>query len=118
MAGGKTFSESWHRIVDQKISLRSTVKVRRQLFRGQRWYVLHDPFTNEFFRLRPEAHDFVMRLRPDRPSLEKPTEALYAKQLGVMQVRRNQLLEDRRGLTIVSSYSGRVARVAPPGSRW
>jgi multidrug resistance efflux pump len=57
-----------------------------------------------------------MRLRPDRPSLEKPTEALYAKQLGVMQIRRNQLLEDRRGLTIVSSYSGRVARVAPPGS--
>ena len=57
-----------------------------------------------------------MRLRPDRPSLERPTEALYAKQLGVLQIRRNQLLEDRRGLTIASSHSGRVVRVAPPGS--
>ena len=30
-----------------------------------------------------------MRLRPDRPSLERPTEALYAKQLGVLQTTRN-----------------------------
>jgi multidrug efflux pump subunit AcrA (membrane-fusion protein) len=55
-----------------------------------------------------------MRLRPDRPSLERPTEALYAKQLGVLQTRRHQLLEDRRGLTIASSHTGRVVRVAPP----
>ncbi len=67
MAGaGKTFSESWHRITDQKLSLRSTVEVRKQVFRGERWYVLHDPFNNSFFRLRPEAHEFVIRLRPDR----------------------------------------------------
>ena len=57
-----------------------------------------------------------MRLRPDRPSLEKPTEALYAKQLAVLQNRRNQLLEDRSELTITSSYSGRVAQVATLGS--
>jgi multidrug resistance efflux pump len=57
-----------------------------------------------------------MRLRPDRPSLERPTEALYARQLGVLQTRRDQLLEDRRGLTIASSHSGRVVRVSPPGS--
>lgn len=62
----KTFSESWHRIADQKISLRPTVKVRKQLFRGERWYVLHDSFNNQFFRLRPEAYDFVMRLRTNR----------------------------------------------------
>lgn len=67
MAGaGRTFSESWHRIADQKISLRSTVKIRKQLFRGEKWYVLHDPFNNQFFRLRPEAHEFVVRLQPDR----------------------------------------------------
>ena len=62
----KTFSESWHRVAAQKVSLRPTVKVRKQLFRGETWYVLHDPFNNQFFRLRPEAHDFVIRLRPDR----------------------------------------------------
>lgn len=63
---GKTFSESWHRIADLRVSLRPTVKVRKQLFRGERWYILHDPFNNQFFRLRPEAYDFIMRLRPDR----------------------------------------------------
>jgi len=57
-----------------------------------------------------------MRLRPDRPSLERPTEALYAKELGVLQTRRDQLLADRSGLTIESSHAGRVVRVVPPGS--
>ncbi len=61
-----TFSESWHRISDLKVSLRSTVKVRRQIFRGDLWYVLYDPFNNTFFRLRPAAYDFISRLRPDR----------------------------------------------------
>ncbi len=63
---GRTFSESWHRVAGQRISLRPTVRVRRQWFRGEKWYVLHDPFNNSFFRLRPEAHDLVIRLRPDR----------------------------------------------------
>jgi multidrug resistance efflux pump len=57
-----------------------------------------------------------MRLQPDSPSLERPTEALYAKQLGVLQTRRTQLQADRRGLTVTSSHSGRVVHVAPPGS--
>ncbi len=63
---GSTFSESWHRIANLKISLRPTVEVRKQYFRSEKWYVLHDPFNNSFFRLRPEAYDFVSRLRPDR----------------------------------------------------
>jgi putative peptide zinc metalloprotease protein len=63
---GRTFSESWHRVSGLRISLRPTVKVRKQYFRGEQWYVLHDPFNNQFFRLRPEAHEFVSRLRPDR----------------------------------------------------
>jgi multidrug resistance efflux pump len=57
-----------------------------------------------------------MRLRPDRPSLEQPTEALYARELAILQTRRNQLLEDREGLTIVASRDGRVVSVAPPGA--
>lgn len=63
---GSTFSESWHRISDLRVSLRSSVKIRRQIFRGERWYVLHDPFNNTFFRLEPEAYDFISRLTPDR----------------------------------------------------
>ncbi len=61
-----TFSESWYRIADKKISLRPGVNARRQNFRGERWIVLEDPFSNNFFRLRPAAFEFIARLRPDR----------------------------------------------------
>jgi len=61
-----TFSESWYRVANQKICLRPGVRVRRQMFRGERWIVLENPFSNEFFRLRPAAYEFVARLRPDR----------------------------------------------------
>jgi putative peptide zinc metalloprotease protein len=64
--GGKTFSESWYRVAGLKVRLHATVRVRKQLFRGETWYVLRDPFNNQYFRLRPAAHDFVLRLRPDR----------------------------------------------------
>ncbi len=63
---GRTFSESWHRIAKLRTSLGPTVKARKQLFRGEIWYVLYDPFNNQYFRLRPEAYEFVIRLRRDR----------------------------------------------------
>jgi len=66
MESGTLFHESWYRISGQRLSLRSSVRVRRQLFRGARWYVLYDPFANQFFRLRPAAYGFVARLRLDR----------------------------------------------------
>ncbi|MCU0793041.1 MAG: hypothetical protein MUE42_09380 [Opitutaceae bacterium] len=56
------FSESWHRVADQKLRLRPSVTIRRQTFRGERWHVAHDEFTNQFFRFREEAYDFVSRL--------------------------------------------------------
>ena len=58
----KIFHESWYRISNQRICLRGSVKIRRQWFRGSLWYVLHDPFANQFFRLRPAAYRFVARL--------------------------------------------------------
>lgn len=62
----QTFSESWYRIADQRIALRTGVKSRRQYYRGELWFVLDDPFNNQFFRLRPAAFEFVSRLRRDR----------------------------------------------------
>ena len=61
----KTFSESWYRVARQRICLRPGVQVRRQNFRGERWLVLENPFSNQYFRLRPAAYEFVARLRPD-----------------------------------------------------
>src|SRR5688500_2385458 len=66
MADAGTFSESWYRIADERVALRPHVQVRRQFFRGERCYVLHDPFNNQFFRLPPIAYEFVARLRLDR----------------------------------------------------
>jgi putative peptide zinc metalloprotease protein len=72
----QTFSESWYRIADQRIHLRTGVRVRRQFFRGELWFVLEDPFNNQFFRLRPAAHDFIIRLRRDRTVQEVWQECL------------------------------------------
>lgn len=75
---GRTFSESWHRVAGIRVNLRPTVKVRRQFFRGERWHILYDHFNNHFFRLRPEAYDFVSRLRPDMTVEEVWEECLEA----------------------------------------
>jgi len=61
-----TFSESWHRVAGQRISLRPSVRARRQVFRGDPWVILDDPFNNQFYRIRPEAYEFVARLAPGR----------------------------------------------------
>src|SRR5687768_9034900 len=61
-----TFSDSWYRIADQHAALRPGVQVQRQFFRGERWYILHNPFNAQFFRLRPAAYEFVARLSMDR----------------------------------------------------
>jgi putative peptide zinc metalloprotease protein len=58
----KIFHESWYRIANERICLRASVQIRRQRFRGSLWFVLYDPFNNEFFRLKPEAYRFVARL--------------------------------------------------------
>jgi putative peptide zinc metalloprotease protein len=72
-----TFSESWYRIANQRICLRPGVKVQRQNYRGERWFVLQNPFSNQFFRLRPAAYEFVARLRPDRTVQEVWQECLH-----------------------------------------
>lgn len=56
------FSESWHRVAAQRIRLRPSVQIRKQFYRGERWHVVHDPFTHNFFRFTAEAHTFITRL--------------------------------------------------------
>lgn len=72
----RIFHESWYRVASQRISLAAGVKVRRQLFRGTRWYVLSEPFTGQFFRLRPPAYDFIARLSTRRTMEEVWREAM------------------------------------------
>jgi len=62
----RIFHESWYRISDQHVALRSTVRVHRQFYRGEKWYVLFDPFTNQYYRLQQAGYDFIARLSPNR----------------------------------------------------
>jgi putative peptide zinc metalloprotease protein len=42
-----------------KPRLRPHVQITRQHYRARRWHVVHDPTSNQFYRLNPIAHDFV-----------------------------------------------------------
>lgn len=70
------FSEHWYRVQNQKVALRSGVRTRRQVYRGEVWRVLYDPFSHQFFRLRPAAYEFVARLSPKRTVEEVWNECL------------------------------------------
>ncbi len=54
-----TFSPFWHRVRLMKPKLRSHVQITRQHYRGRRWHVVHDPTSNQFYRLNPIAYDFI-----------------------------------------------------------
>lgn len=75
----KIFHESWYQIANQRIFLRASVTIKRQLFRGSRWYVLHDPFSNQFYRLRQNVYEFVARLSP-----KKTVEEIWCELLELM----------------------------------
>ena len=62
----KIFHESWYRLAEAKVSLRASVRVHRQLYRGVLWYVLYESFTNQYFRLPEAAYEFISRLSPKK----------------------------------------------------
>ncbi len=56
-----TFADTWHRLAPLRIALRPQVRVHRQTVRGERWFVLHDPLANQFFRVRRAAWALLSR---------------------------------------------------------
>ncbi len=54
-----TLSNSWSRVSRLSPTLRPRVEVKRQLYRGEPWYVLHDDVSNSFFRLNPVSYHLV-----------------------------------------------------------
>ena len=62
---GAIFSDSWYKIADARVSLLPGVAVHRQQWRGRAWVVLEDAYSHRFFRLTPEAYDFVRELTPE-----------------------------------------------------
>lgn len=54
-----TFHEAWYRVAELRPRLLSGVRIHRQHFRGQLWYVLQNPANNQYSRLSPEAYHFM-----------------------------------------------------------
>ncbi len=77
-AAGRTFSDSWHRVAQVRVELRSTVRAHRQMFRGREWVVLRDTLSSDWFRVTAQAWSFVSRLSLHRTVDEAWLEAVGA----------------------------------------
>jgi putative peptide zinc metalloprotease protein len=63
---GNLFSESWFKVADLRVGLLSSVDVQKQYYRHSLWYVVRDRFNNDYFRVTPEAYEFIAMLTPER----------------------------------------------------
>jgi putative peptide zinc metalloprotease protein len=59
---GAIYSDSWYKIANAHVGLLPGVKATQQSYRGQAWVVLEDAYAHRFFRITPDAHDFLKTL--------------------------------------------------------
>jgi len=59
---GAIYSDAWYKIANAHVSLLPGVKSTQQSYRGQAWVVLEDAYAHRFFRITPDAHDFLKTL--------------------------------------------------------
>ena len=59
---GAIYSDAWYRIAQARVSLLPGVRTSRQRYRERPWVVLEDAYAHRFFRITPEAHDFLLTL--------------------------------------------------------
>lgn len=60
------FSSNWHRVAELRPKLAPQVRVQRQRYRGQIWFVLRDASKGSHYRLNASAYAFVGRLDGER----------------------------------------------------
>ena len=63
-------SSSWYRVAPLKLSLRAHIKINRQNFRNQRWYILQDPTSGRHHRYSPAAY-LIISLMDGQRTVEK-----------------------------------------------
>lgn len=56
------FGDSWFRVSGMKVALLETVECRRHVSRDNVWYVLHDTYSQRFFRATEQAQAFIAQL--------------------------------------------------------
>lgn len=77
MSEAGVFSSQWYRVAKLHPSLRAHVRVRRQIYRDEVWYVLADPVSGRFHRMNAAAYAFVGRCDGTR-SVDALAEAVLA----------------------------------------
>lgn len=65
-----TFSPSWYRVAQLRPQIRSHARLHRHVYRGQRWYVLHNSTTGRCHRLSPVAHLLIGLMNGERTTQE------------------------------------------------
>lgn len=63
---GSIFSESWFKVSSLRVKLNTKNYIKKQKYRGALWYVIEDKYNNQFFKVTPEAYQFIMRLDFDK----------------------------------------------------
>ncbi len=56
----------WLRVADLYPKLRKHVNIYSHVYRGDRWYVLHDTSSGRHLRVNELARAFIVRLNGDR----------------------------------------------------
>jgi putative peptide zinc metalloprotease protein len=75
---GPIFSASWYRVEALVPRLRAHVRIHRQEYRGQTWYILQDPSTERFHRFSPPAY-FIIGLMDGRRTVREVWETTTAR---------------------------------------
>src|SRR5262249_48986740 len=58
---------SWHRVAHLAPRLRSHGQIRHHRYRGQSWYVMHDPSSGRVHRFTPAAYAFIRSMDGRKP---------------------------------------------------
>jgi len=65
MSGG-TLSDSWYQIAQARVALLPTVQALPQRYRGRPWVLLEDDYSHRFFRVTPQAYEFLRSLTAEK----------------------------------------------------
>ena len=133
------YSAQWYRVAQLRPRLRPQVKVQRQHWRDQRWYLLSDAATGRQHRINDSAYQFIGRCDGQRTVHEvwnsllearcddAPTQDEVLRLLG--QLNENELLQSERAsdASALTAAPQRASQGAPsppaqsvflPACRW
>jgi putative peptide zinc metalloprotease protein len=76
LMGERLFSPYWYRVAELRPQLRAHVRIHRHVYRGQRWYVLENPASQQQHRFGTAAYYMISLMDGERTIREIWTLAL------------------------------------------